>query len=420
MSVQVQIEEKAFQHDIDKKVVLDDIHLNIQKGNFLTIIGPSDCGKSTLLKIIAGLDTEYSGVVLINEKPVVKPAIAQGFIFQEHRLFPWMTVEQNIAADLSLKDPEVRRKVDEIIEIVRLKGFEKAYPSEISGGMSQRVAIARALIRDPEVLLLDEPFGALDAFTRQHLQDVLIDIWQKKKITMVLVTHDIDESIYLGTEIAVTADGYKANALLVNKDSGIKSVKDLKGKKIAVAKGSSAFGFLYLALEQEGIDPNEVEIIQLQPDEARPAFENGSVDVWSIWEPFISIQMIQNNAEILINGEDLGRSSASFAIARTGIIENNPKLVDIFLEVFARAAEWRMENKEEAITFFAELRGLDSEVVDSVLTNTNTFALPITEDFIAAQQTIADLLFELDAIDKEINTAEVVDNQFVEKLLVGE
>ena len=182
MSVQVQIEEKAFQLDTDKKVVLDDIQLTIQKGNFLTVIGPSGCGKSTLLKIIAGLDTEYSGIVLINEKPVVKPGIAQGFIFQEHRLFPWMTVEQNIAADLSLKDPEVRRKVDELIEIVRLKGFEKAYPSEISGGMSQRVAIARALIRDPEVLLLDEPFGALDAFTRQHLQDVLIDIWQKKKM----------------------------------------------------------------------------------------------------------------------------------------------------------------------------------------------------------------------------------------------
>lgn len=203
MSVQVQIEEKAFQQDLVKKVVLNQIDLKIQKGNFLTIIGPSGCGKSTLLKIIAGLDTEYRGVILINEQPVVKPAITQGFIFQEHRLFPWMTVEQNIAADLSLKDPEVRRKVDELIDIVRLKGYEKAYPSEISGGMSQRVAIARALIRDPEVLLLDEPFGALDAFTRQHLQDVLIDIWQKKKITMVLVTHDIDESIYLGTEIAI-------------------------------------------------------------------------------------------------------------------------------------------------------------------------------------------------------------------------
>lgn len=203
LSVQIQVDEKSFKIDTTKKVVLKNIDLEIKQGDFLTIIGPSGCGKSTLLKIIAGLDSEYRGVVDINGRHVTKPSISQGFIFQEHRLFPWLTVEQNIAADLNLKDPSVRQKVDEMIEIVRLKGYEKAYPSEISGGMSQRVAIARALIRDPEVLLLDEPFGALDAFTRQHLQDVLIDIWQKKKITMVLVTHDIDESIYLGTDIAI-------------------------------------------------------------------------------------------------------------------------------------------------------------------------------------------------------------------------
>lgn len=203
MSIQIQIDEKSFQIEQERKLVLDEIELTIQKGDFLTIIGPSGCGKSTLLKIVAGLDTEYRGTVLVNDRQIIKPGIAQGFIFQEHRLFPWMTVEQNIAAELSLKDPEVRRKVDEMIEIVRLKGYEKAYPSEISGGMSQRVAIARALIRNPEVLLLDEPFGALDAFTRQHLQDVLVEIWQRKHITMLLVTHDIDEAIYLGTDIAI-------------------------------------------------------------------------------------------------------------------------------------------------------------------------------------------------------------------------
>ena len=203
MSIQIQIDEKSFQIEQERKLVLDEIGLTIQKGDFLTIIGPSGCGKSTLLKIVAGLDTEYCGTVFVNDRQIIKPGIAQGFIFQEHRLFPWMTVEQNIAAELSLKDPEVRRKVDEMIEIVRLKGYEKAYPSEISGGMSQRVAIARALIREPEVLLLDEPFGALDAFTRQHLQDVLVEIWQRKHITMLLVTHDIDEAIYLGTDIAI-------------------------------------------------------------------------------------------------------------------------------------------------------------------------------------------------------------------------
>ena len=197
------VNEKAFISDEKRNVVIDDISLEIKQGEFLTIIGPSGCGKSTLLKIIAGLDTDYIGKVHIENRRIVEPGINQGFIFQEHRLFPWLTVEQNIAADLNLRDPKVKQKVAEIIQIVRLEGYEKAYPSALSGGMSQRVAIARALIREPEVLLLDEPFGALDAFTRKHLQDVLIQIWQKKKITMILVTHDIDESIYLGTKLAI-------------------------------------------------------------------------------------------------------------------------------------------------------------------------------------------------------------------------
>lgn len=203
MAVSIVVNEKAFISDEKRTVVIDDISLEIKQGEFLTIIGPSGCGKSTLLKIIAGLDTDYVGKVHIENRRIVEPGINQGFIFQEHRLFPWLTVEQNIAADLNLRNPKVKQKVAEIIQIVRLDGYEKAYPSALSGGMSQRVAIARALIREPEVLLLDEPFGALDAFTRKHLQDVLLQIWQKKKITMILVTHDIDESIYLGTKLAI-------------------------------------------------------------------------------------------------------------------------------------------------------------------------------------------------------------------------
>jgi len=203
VAVSIVVNEKAFISDEKRTVVIDDISLEIKQGEFLTIIGPSGCGKSTLLKIIAGLDTDYVGKVHIENRRIVEPGINQGFIFQEHRLFPWLTVEQNIAADLNLQDSKVKQKVAEIIQIVRLDGYEKAYPSALSGGMSQRVAIARALIREPEVLLLDEPFGALDAFTRKHLQDVLLQIWQKKKITMILVTHDIDESIYLGTKLAI-------------------------------------------------------------------------------------------------------------------------------------------------------------------------------------------------------------------------
>lgn len=218
MSVNIESLYKTFTRQQTKIEVLHDISVNVEQGEFVTIIGPSGCGKSTLLKLIAGLDQEFEGSIKINNQEITGPSIKQGFIFQEHRLFPWLTVEKNIAADLSLKDPQVRKRVDELIEIVRLNGFEKAYPKEISGGMSQRVAIARALLRNPEVLLLDEPFGALDAFTRNHLQEVLLDIWQQKKTTMILVTHDIDESIYLADRVFIMSarPGQISNIIPIN------------------------------------------------------------------------------------------------------------------------------------------------------------------------------------------------------------
>ncbi|OZB98702.1 ABC transporter ATP-binding protein [Paenibacillus sp. XY044] len=182
---------------------LHKVDLNIREGEFITVIGPSGCGKSTLLRIIAGLDGQYSGTVTLGGQKITGPGIDKGFIFQEHRLFPWLTVEKNIAADLSLHDPEVRRKVDDLIELVKLRGFEKAYPKELSGGMAQRVAIARALLRNPRVLLLDEPFGALDAFTRAHMQDVLLDIWRRNQTTMIFVTHDIDEAVFLANRVVI-------------------------------------------------------------------------------------------------------------------------------------------------------------------------------------------------------------------------
>ncbi|PKG22927.1 ABC transporter ATP-binding protein [Niallia nealsonii] len=194
---------KTFSTPKGNIIALHDVQLKVKKGEFYTIIGPSGCGKSTLIKIIAGLDTEYEGHVLLNDKPIDGPSIEKGIIFQEPRLFPWLTVENNIAGDLSLKQPDIRKKVDELIELVRLQGFEKAYPRELSGGMAQRVSIARALLRNPDVLLLDEPFGALDAFTRSHMQEVLLDIWQKNKTTMLFVTHDIDEAVFLGQKVVI-------------------------------------------------------------------------------------------------------------------------------------------------------------------------------------------------------------------------
>lgn len=203
MSVRLERITKRFVNNNKFTVVLEDVTVDIEQGDFVTLIGPSGCGKSTLLKMIAGLDTDFEGSVKLDGQVVGGPSLKKGMIFQEHRLFPWLTVEENIAADLSLKDKQIRKKVDELISIVRLQGFEKSYPRELSGGMSQRVAIARALLRNPDVLLLDEPFGALDAFTRTHLQDVLLEIWNQKKTTMIFVTHDLDESIYLANKVMV-------------------------------------------------------------------------------------------------------------------------------------------------------------------------------------------------------------------------
>jgi len=203
VTVSIHEVSKYFSKQTGTVQVLENINFQLEKGDFVTVIGPSGCGKSTLLKIIAGLDSDFEGEIIIDGERITKPSKKQGFIFQEHRLFPWLTVEENIAADLSLKDKYVKDKVKEWVEIVRLDGFEKSYPKEISGGMSQRVAIARALLRDPNVLLLDEPFGALDAFTRSHLQEVLLNIWEQKKTTMIFVTHDIDEAIYLSNRIVI-------------------------------------------------------------------------------------------------------------------------------------------------------------------------------------------------------------------------
>lgn len=203
VTVSINEVSKYFSKQTGTVQVLENINFQLKKGDFVTVIGPSGCGKSTLLKIIAGLDNDFEGEIIIDGERITKPSKKQGFIFQEHRLFPWLTVEENIAADLSLKDKYVKDKVKEWVKIVRLDGFEKSYPKEISGGMSQRVAIARALLRDPNVLLLDEPFGALDAFTRSHLQEVLLNIWEQKKTTMIFVTHDIDEAIYLSNRIVI-------------------------------------------------------------------------------------------------------------------------------------------------------------------------------------------------------------------------
>lgn len=184
---------------------LRDINLSVKKGEFLSIIGPSGCGKTTLLRLIAGLDAPEAGKVTLEGKEIKEPDPQRGYVFQQGSLFPWLTVEKNIASGLKARGIYKDNKADvaRFIDLVGLHGFEKAYPHQISGGMAQRVAIARALINRPVALLLDEPMGALDAFTRADLQDKLLELWQKNGSTMVLVTHDVDEAIYLSDRIVV-------------------------------------------------------------------------------------------------------------------------------------------------------------------------------------------------------------------------
>ena len=184
--------------------VLKDINLEVQEGEFIAIVGHSGCGKSTLLKIIAGLEKNDTGLVTVDGKEVNGPGMDRGMIFQEHRLFPWMSIEKNVQLGLKRLSKEEKTKLsDQYLELVKLSEFKKAYPSQLSGGMSQRAAIARSLVSQPEVLLLDEPFGALDALTKIELQEELLKIRERFHNTMLMVTHDIEEAVYLADRIVV-------------------------------------------------------------------------------------------------------------------------------------------------------------------------------------------------------------------------
>ena len=187
-------------------IALNDINLEVRKGEFLVLVGPSGCGKSTLLDILAGLAHPTSGGVYIDGKKVTGPALDRGIVLQGYALFPWRTVRQNVEFGLEIKKvPKQERAAisDHFIHLVGLDGFADRFPHELSGGMKQRVAIARALAYDPEVLLMDEPFAAVDAQTRESLQDELLRIWEATGKTILFVTHSIEEAVFLGDRVAV-------------------------------------------------------------------------------------------------------------------------------------------------------------------------------------------------------------------------
>jgi NitT/TauT family transport system ATP-binding protein len=197
---------KVFAGKEREVMALKDINLEIEAGQFVCLLGPSGCGKSTLLNAVAGFSLPSSGTIHVDGKPVVAPGPERGMVFQEYALFPWMTVEQNIAFGLEIKGmprPDRERRVAALLDMLGMADFRSRFPKDLSGGMRQRVAIARVLALDSPIMLMDEPFGALDALTRRNLQDELLRIWAELKKTVIFVTHSIEEAIYLADRIIV-------------------------------------------------------------------------------------------------------------------------------------------------------------------------------------------------------------------------
>lgn len=184
---------------------LNSIDLTLRGGEFISLVGPSGCGKSTILRLVAGLINPTTGEITVDGKEIREPSPERGMMFQKSTLFPWLTVEKNIGFSLKMqgKLKGNEDKVERMLKVIGLESFRNDYPGQLSGGMAQRVALVRSLINEPDILLLDEPLGALDAFTRMNMQDEILKIWQENGQLAIMVTHDVDEAIYMGTRVIV-------------------------------------------------------------------------------------------------------------------------------------------------------------------------------------------------------------------------
>ena len=204
------VERISHAFDIDGNVlpVLDDVHFSVKPGEFVALLGPSGCGKSTLLRLVAGLEEPRSGVLREDGDPVTGPFPSRVVVFQDPTLFPWRTVWNNVALGLEAQGilKSQRQRVDAALDLVGLSQFRNAYPHQLSGGMAQRVALARALVNDPKILILDEPLGKLDSLTRITMQAELVSLWQRKGFTTLLVTHDVEEALFLANRVIVFSD----------------------------------------------------------------------------------------------------------------------------------------------------------------------------------------------------------------------
>jgi NitT/TauT family transport system ATP-binding protein len=214
---------KTFVTDRGSTVALKGVNLTIGDNEFLSLVGTSGCGKSTLLSIAAGLEQQSEGTISIDGEPITAPGLDRGVVFQSYTLLPWLTVQQNVEFALKAAGKSGRETAEiarDHLHLVSLDGFENAYPAELSGGMKQRVAIARALSYRPKMLLMDEPFGALDALTRHHMQELLTVIWEQHRLTVLFITHDVEEAVYLSDRVAVMTNrpGRIKNVIPVNLD----------------------------------------------------------------------------------------------------------------------------------------------------------------------------------------------------------
>jgi ABC-type nitrate/sulfonate/bicarbonate transport system ATPase subunit len=198
--------ERRFDSDHGSTLALQATDLDVAENDFITILGPSGCGKSTLLRIVAGLDTQTAGEVLLDGRRITGPGADRGMVFQSYTLFPWLTVRDNVCFGLrerGLPREQQLEIANGFLQKVGLKGFENHYPKQLSGGMQQRTALARALANTPRMLLMDEPFGALDHQTRELMQELLLGIWEAERKTVLFVTHDIDEAVFMGSRVVV-------------------------------------------------------------------------------------------------------------------------------------------------------------------------------------------------------------------------
>ena len=197
---------KIYKSSKKETLALDSVDFEILNNEFVCIVGPSGCGKSTLIKMIAGLDEISGGYIILDDKILTRPGADRGMVFQSYSLFPWMTVEDNIKFGLKLKKmpkDEMNKITDKYLDLIGLTQFRKCLPKELSGGMKQRVAIARSLANNPEILLMDEPFGALDPETKSNMQMLMREIWQKERTTILFITHDIEEAVFLSNRVYV-------------------------------------------------------------------------------------------------------------------------------------------------------------------------------------------------------------------------